>query len=229
MPPAEAQPVVEVWLATPEAADRFDPEQLSSADRTVWEGIRTPRRRQDWASSRALLAAAAPAIGQARSLSHSRGYAALALAGGATSLGVDVEWLAPRNCASLAELAFCPAEAAYLASLHDPATACALFYELWTLKEAFAKALGLPLADALRQCTWEPGGDAMYATIPTRQPWQAVVFAPRPELRLALAIVGDSANPPVPSIRAMEWPPAAAAHWPVVHRWSAAGRATDPC
>lgn len=107
--------------------------------------------------------------------------------------------------------------------------ACALFYELWTLKEAFAKALGLPLADALRQCTWQFGGDTVHATVPTRQPWHAVVFAPRPELRLALAIVGGSATPPAPSFRTMEWPPAAVAHWPVVGRWSAAGRAANPC
>lgn len=221
--------MVEVWLATPEAAGRLDPEQLSPADRAAWEAIRTRRRRQDWASSRALLAAAAPAAGQACSLSHSRGYAALALARATTAIGVDVEWLAPRDFPSLAELAFCPAEAAHLASLQDPAMACALFYELWTLKEAFAKALGLPLADALRQCTWQPGGDTVDVTLPTSQPWQAVVFAPRPELRLALAIVGDAATAPAPSIRTMEWPPAAAARWPVVRRWSAAGRAANPC
>jgi hypothetical protein len=229
MPRAEVQSAVEVWLATPEAADQLDPEQLSPADRAAWAAIRTPRRRQDWASSRALLAAAAPAAGLARSLSHSRGYAALAVARGTASIGVDVEWLAPRDFRSLAELAFCPAETAHLASLQDPAMACALFYELWTLKEAFAKALGLRLADALRQCTWQPDGDTVHVTVPTDQPWQAVVFAPRPELRLALAIVGDSVTPTAPSIRTMEWPPATAAHWPVVQRWFVAGPATNPC
>jgi len=229
MPHAEVQSGVEVWLATPQAAIQLDPKALSPGDRAAWEGIRTRRRRQDWASSRALLAAVAPTTGQVRSHSHSRGFAALALARGAASIGVDVEWLAPRDFPSLAELAFCPVEAAYLASLRDPATAGALFYELWTLKEAFAKALGLPLADALRQCAWQFGGDTVHVTIPTGQPWQAFVFAPRPELRLALAIVGDSAAPPVPSIRTMEWPPAVAAHWPVVGWWSAARRAADPC
>jgi hypothetical protein len=229
MPPTDVQSVVEVWLATPEAAGRLDPEQLSPADRAAWEAIRTRRRRQDWASSRALLAAAPSAAGQARSLSHSHGYAALALARGDASIGVDVEWLAPRDFLSLAELAFGPAEAAHLASLRDPAMASALFYELWTLKEAFAKALGLPLAEALRQCTWQFGADTVDVTLPTGQPWQAVVFAPRPELRLALAIVGDPATPPAPSIRTMDWPPAAAAHWPVVQRWCAAGRGANPC
>lgn len=229
MPRAEVQSAVEVWLATPEAADHLDPERLSPADRAAWAAIRTPRRRQDWASSRALLAAAAPAAGLARSLSHSRGYAALAVARGTASIGVDVEWLAPRDFVSLADLAFDPREAAGLASLPDPATTCASFYETWTLKEAFAKALRLPLAAALRQCTRQFASGADTLRLPTEQPWRAIVYAPRPELRLALAVVGGDVTTATNRVRTMEWPPATVANWPIVQQWRGAGRPARPC
>lgn len=228
MEATEAQPVVDVWLATPEAAARLDPQVLAPAERAAWDAIRTSRRRMDWASSRALLDAV-PATGQSRSLSHSRGYAALACASGVASIGIDVEWLAPRDFASLADLAFDPGEAAGLASLPDPAAACASFYETWTMKEAFAKALGLPLAAALRECTRERAGGAETLRLPTEQPWRATVYAPRPELRLALAVVGTDVGTAVPRVRTMEWPPATVARWPIVQQWHGTGRHSRPC
>lgn len=228
MTAVEPQPAIEAWLATPDAADRFDPQRLSAGDRAAWDSIRTRRRRLDWASSRALLAAV-PSAGLACSLSHSRGYAALGVAHGPLAIGIDVEWLAPRDFLSLAEFAFDPGEAAALASLADPETTCAAFYETWTLKEACAKALRLPLAEALRRCTRQFTGDADTLRLPTGQPWQATVYAPRPELRLALAVVGDDVATAALRVRTMEWPPAAVSHWPVVRQWSNAGRHARPC
>ena len=222
------RPVVDVWLATPDAARRFDPQRLSDADRATWDSIRTRRRRLDWASSRALLDAV-PSTGRSRSLSHSRGYAALALADDAISIGIDLEWLAPRDFLSIAELAFDPEEAAGLASLRDPAATCAGFYETWTLKEAFAKALGLPLAVALRECTRQFTGGAPTLRLPTDLPWRATVYAPRPELRLALAVVGSAVANAAPQMQTMEWPPAAPAPWPIVLHLQGAGRPGRPC
>ena len=228
MEATDARPVVDVWLATPDAAGRLDPQLLAPAERAAWDAIRTSRRRADWASSRALLDAV-PATGRSRSLSHSRGYAVLAYASGVESIGIDVEWLAPRDFASLAELAFDPDEAAGLAALRDPAAACANFYETWTMKEAFAKALGLSLAEALRECTRERAGSTETLRLPTEQPWQATVYAPRPELRLALAVVGSDVATAVPRVRTMEWPPATVAHWPIVQQWNGTDLRARPC
>lgn len=220
--------VVDVWLATPDAAGRLDPQRLSPADRAAWDSIRSPRRRVDWASSRALLDAV-PATGRSHSLSHSRGYAALAVTDDALSIGIDVEWLAPREFLSLAELAFDPGEVVGLESLRDPATIRAGFYETWTMKEAFAKALRLPLAAALRECTRTFAGGADTLRLPTDQPWRAAVYAPRPELRLALALVGGAVAAAAPEVHTMEWPPAAVAHWPIVQQWRGEGRPGRPC
>jgi 4'-phosphopantetheinyl transferase len=84
------------------------------------------------------------------SLSHTRGLVVCAVAL-RDAVGVDLEW--PGREVARAELSrrfFAPAEADWLAAL--PATEQrAAFFELWTLKEAFIKAVGvgmaMPLAD----------------------------------------------------------------------------------
>jgi hypothetical protein len=179
---------IETWLATPEAADHFDPSRLVGRDHEEWTTLQTARRRRDWASSRALLGAAGVTGDMASSLSHSHGYAALALAPDSVDVGVDLEWLAPREFRGMANVAYSTAECALLAALDDPQDLCATFYELWTLKEAFAKALHLPLVDALRQCRFVEADLDRRADIPTTQHWRATVFAPRPQLRLAMAL-----------------------------------------
>jgi hypothetical protein len=213
--PARAA-AAELWLATPAAALLFDPSKLSAPDRTVWDGLHTARRREDWASSRALLAAVPAADGHARSLSHSRGFAALARAPAQVAVGVDVEWMSKRDFLSMARMAYTPAEADELASLGDPTRLRDSFYEAWTLKEAFAKALRLPLADALGQCRFTGADAAARARVPTTRPWSATVFAPRPLLRLAVVLIADD-RAAVPSVlRTLEWPPGDAAAWPAV-------------
>lgn len=215
--------VAEVWLATPAAALLFDPSRLGAADRAVWDGLHTARRREDWASSRALLGAVPVTDRVARSLSHSRGFAALARAPEPVAVGIDVEWLAPRDFVSMARTAYAPAEADELASLDDESCLRGRFYEAWTLKEAFAKALRLPLADALGQCRFDGADAAATARVPTTRPWSATVFAPRPLLRIAVVLVADD-RAAVPSVlRTLEWPPGAAVTWPVVRALAGAG------
>lgn len=214
--PASPQ-VTEVWLATPEAAGRFDPSRLDGAEHAAWAAIHTSRRRRDWESSRALLAAVPVAGERQSSLSHSHGFAALALAPAPAAVGVDVEWLATRDFQGMADTAYCAEECAYLAGLDDPSDLRSAFYEFWTLKEAFAKALRLPLAYALRRCRFvDPSGGIRRASIPTTQAWRATVFAPRPELRLAVVRSYDSPAVIHETLETREWPLPRARDWPVV-------------
>jgi len=207
---------IETWLASPEAADRLDPSRLVGGDREEWATLQSARRRRDWASSRALLSAATVASDQTSSLSHSHGYAALARAPSAVAVGVDVEWLAPREFRGMASVAYSAAECALLASLDDPQELCATFYELWTLKEAFAKALRLPLVDALQQCRFVDAGLDRRADVPTTRHWRATVFAPRPQLRLAVALIADAPGQLEEPISTLEWPQPRPCDWAVI-------------
>lgn len=216
-------PAADVWLATPAAALLFDPSRLGAADRAEWDGLHTARRREDWASSRALLGAVPRSDRHAISLSHSRGFAALARAPRQVAVGIDVEWLSTRDFLSMARTAYSPAEADELATIDDQANLRGRFYEAWTLKEAFAKALRLPLADALGQCCFTGADEAGAARVPTTRPWSATVFAPRPQLRLAVVMVADD-TAAVPSVlHTREWPPGHAVAWPVVRRLAGRG------
>ena len=222
--------LAEVWLATPDAASRFDPSNLVGADVDEWAAMRTMRRRLDWASSRALLRAVPISGDEKRSLSHSHGYAALVRERGAAAVGVDVEWLAPRDFIGMADVAYTNAETAYLVSINDPAELCSTFYEFWTLKEAFAKALGMSLLDALRQCRFVDSSGARRAEVPTTQPWRATVFAPRPQLRLAVVRMAGDPDPAGKLLRTSEWPKKKADEWPVVlDLASHNGRDGDAC
>lgn len=204
-----------VWLATPAAAEHLDITRLSADDISHWRGIRTARRRRDWAASRALLTAMPVTVPANRSMSHSHGYAALLLADVALRVGIDVEAVVSRNFLRMAETAYSPAEARYLETV-DPALLAARFYEFWTLKEAFAKALELSLAEALTKCRCVDDAGNVAPSIPSGRPWRATVFAPRPDLRLAVACVADSTGQLRGRIHTEEWPAPALSRWPVV-------------
>jgi hypothetical protein len=206
---------IETWLASPEAADHFEPSRLVGRDREEWATLQTARRRRDWATSRALLGAVTVGSDQRSSLSHSHGYAAVALAPHSVTVGIDLEWMAPREFLWMANIAYCAAECDLLASLDDPQDLCATFYELWTLKEAFAKALHLPLVDALRQCRFVDAGLGPRADVPTTQHWRATVYAPRPQLRLAVARIADASAQLDAPLEAFEWPQPRRSDWAV--------------
>jgi phosphopantetheinyl transferase len=158
-------------------------------------------------------------------VSHSHGFAALARSPGYIAVGVDVEWLTPRDFRSLARTAYSAAEADEFDALEDPSVLPGRFYETWTLKEAFAKALRLPLADSLGKCCFTYADGIAKATVPTSRHWRATVFAPRPQLRLAIVLVADAEDALAASPATTEWPPARAANWSVVRRLSGVGRA----
>lgn len=74
-------------------------------------------------------------------LSHSGGYGLIAIAAH-EQLGIDVEERKPgRNFEGIGKRVYGPAERRLLAKANGPRKA-ALFYRLWTLKEALIKALG---------------------------------------------------------------------------------------
>jgi len=85
------------------------------------------------------------------SLSHTRGLVGCAVAWG-SDVGIDLEAIQPHRPAptQIAERSFAPAEVATLRAA-APAQRTRLFYELWTLKEAYLKARGLGLTVPL---TW---------------------------------------------------------------------------
>jgi len=205
-----------VWLATPEAVDRFDPSALGPAEYEAWTSIRTARRRRDWESSRALLGAAPTVPGRRRSLTHSHGFAGLALAPAAVAVGVDLEWMASREFRGMASVAFPSDECAYLATLDEPSELCSAFYAFWTLKEAFAKALDLTLADALGRCRMIDAGGTRRLQVPTSGYWRATLYEPRPRLRLAVVRVCDSSAPIQEPLKTIEWPGTRPGDWPVV-------------
>jgi 4'-phosphopantetheinyl transferase len=85
-------------------------------------------------------------------LSHSANYIAIAITQG-VKVGVDVECLRRRdNIAEIARRFFSAAEYQYL---QHSGFAPADFYTLWTLKEAYVKALGVGLAKSLSSCSFD--------------------------------------------------------------------------
>lgn len=87
--------------------------------------------------------------GLAFSLSHTRGAVLVGIAR-RMELGVDVERVDPgRRFMEIAEAYFHPLELADLRAARGEAEACRRFTAIWTVKEAFLKALGTGLAQPL--------------------------------------------------------------------------------
>lgn len=204
-----------LWLADSAAAAHFDPRRLSVDDQSRWAGFRRGSRREGWEASRALLAHVAPDRDHPTSLSHSGTAAALAIAPPGMRVGIDIETIRQREVVRLAELAYVQEETAQLRSM-SPAAAAIHFIILWTLKEAFGKALGLPLPDALQQCVFVNAGRQLVARVPTRSMWWAVVFTPRHDLILAAAAVGERPQDG-PAWSCREWPEAMGPPWRQLH------------
>jgi hypothetical protein len=198
-----------IWLATPEAASRFDPSRQASHDADRWAKLNAPARRAEWAGSRALLAHLSEMQLTHTSLSHSRGWSAALVMPAGTRAGIDLEWLRARDVLALADYAFSANEAAALRSM-AAADRSLQFHMLWTLKEAFAKALGLALLPALRNCRFDEAEGQWAGAVPVEAPWHAVVYSPRPGLVLAAAIVGDNAGS---DPTAEEWPRPRTGDW----------------
>jgi 4'-phosphopantetheinyl transferase len=200
---------LELWLASPEAASKFQDTRLSALDRARWENLRNPQKRAEFAVSRSLQQHLMLSDSGAFSLTHSGGYAAVAYCQDGGRVAVDLEKHRPRNFESIAEFAFAPQELDALRAL-PPAQRPARFYMLWVMKEALAKALQIPLLEALRHCVFARGPHGWTGTVNTRCSWRLAVFAPRPNFSLALATVDMNGEM---RVRAHEWPIQRAAQW----------------
>ncbi|MET0497306.1 MAG: 4'-phosphopantetheinyl transferase superfamily protein [Steroidobacteraceae bacterium] len=202
--------MIDLWLGSPAAEQWFDAGKLSTAERDRYDGLKGEHRRREFAVSRALRhAALGNSSGDSSapsSLSHSGGWAAVARGAPGYRVGVDLEFHRPRNLLGIARFAFDPAEIAMLEGL-QPAQQPAVFYALWTLKESMAKALGLQLLEASRQCVFVSGNpadaDAWRGTAPTHEPWMVRVFRPRPDMALCVTVIGSN---DAESIATCEWP-----------------------
>jgi 4'-phosphopantetheinyl transferase len=197
---------VKVWLASPDAATHLDLARLSAPEKARLDAMTSPARRRDFLVSRALRQNVGGAASE--SLTHSGGHAALALAPETCRVGVDLERHRRRDALSLAEFAFSTEEHAWLSEL-DEENRIARFYSLWVMKEAMAKALQLPLLEALRRCTFvEDAPGQWHGSAPTEQPWQVRAFA-REDWSLAVAWIGAASLP----LEMLEWPSRRVADW----------------
>lgn len=187
-PPGAAE--FQLWFATPQGRRHFDPAILTGAQRRRFDAIRNPQRREEFSVSRALLAHAAIPAARSLSLSHSGGHAALASGPAGYAVGVDLEQHRARDVASIALFAFTEKESSALLALASPERE-RLFYLLWVMKEALAKALQLPLLKVLRSCGFSQQGGDWSASLPTRRCWSILAFEPRPEFSLAIASVAN--------------------------------------
>lgn len=203
---------VQLWLATPDAAQHFDPARLTDEDRDRMTRLRSSTRRQEFAVSRALRAHVLRGEQQpaSESLSHSGGYAALARAHPELQIGVDLESHRSRDVLAIARTAFAEFEARALEAAAGPERE-RLFYAMWTVKEALAKALQLDLMDALRTCVLMVDGPQWRARAPTPASGSISVYQPRTELTLSVVCIGAT----VP-IETWSWPPQQPASWPLI-------------
>jgi hypothetical protein len=203
---------LQLWLAAPEAAQHFDPAQLTEPERVRLARLRRAARRQEFAVSRALRAHVRPDATQpaSESLSHSGGYAALARSHPEVRIGVDLEVHRPRDVLATARTGFSECEARALEGACGPERE-RLFYAMWTVKEALAKALQLHLLDALRSCVLIVEGPAWHVRAPTASAGSVAVYQPRADLTLAVATIGAPQ-----AIECWSWPPQRPASWPLI-------------
>lgn len=124
------------------------------------------------------------------SLSHTRGLVACAVGAG-VQVGVDVEAVEDGpGIHEASELFLAPTEREDCQALPS-AQRTGRLYEYWTLKEAFAKALGLGLHLPLHSAAFEldpPGGPRVRCDHPAGEGWRFDLAAPTSEHRMATAV-----------------------------------------
>jgi 4'-phosphopantetheinyl transferase len=144
----------------------------------------------------------ADARGLQFNLSHCEGMVALAVARD-RRVGLDIEdAVRPQPGFELVvDDHLAPAERAWVRAVAGDAR-LARFVELWTLKEAYVKAIGLGLAKRLAECVFdcpdEPGALAFRDAAPGVQPptdWEFSQWSLSGGLRMALALEAQARRP----------------------------------
>jgi 4'-phosphopantetheinyl transferase len=162
------------------------------------------------------------------SVSHTSGLIACLITRDAEA-GVDVERLrALDDAIAIAESHFAPTEVSALRACRDENERQSLFFALWTLKEAFLKALGQGLTLPLEAAVFSLGPGITARLDPSHvapgRRWDFQLWRPSPEHRLALAraTAGDAPPAPLSFFRVVpfEWPIVSARHplWPMDSR-----------
>lgn len=136
-------------------------------------------------------------------LSHTHGLVACAVTRG-FDIGVDVERLyRGTDVLELAARFFSPEESVALQQL-EPAERQIRFAEIWTLKEAFIKAIGEGLSCPLNEFSFtfgDPPSLGFNSARSTRAArWCFALFAPSNEHRMAIAIGSNFDEPPSLSV-----------------------------
>ena len=188
-------------------------ENLSDAERIRAGAFHSLRERQRYIARHSLLRAAlSPYLGAAPeairfvvdrhgkpaiadsivgfNLSHSRGIALVAIAPG-LPVGCDIERRDPAfACAATAERFFAAGERRRLAALPEISYSEA-FYDCWTRKEAFLKALGCGLTRPLDsfEVSLAPGEPARL--LAGCEGWSVASFRPLPLYHAAIVAPGD--------------------------------------
>ena len=139
-------------------------------------------------------------------LSHTRGWVAVAVALD-REVGVDVERIAPaRADEEVARQLFAPAE--FAAFQEEPQAGRAeAFFDVWTLKEAYIKAVGLGVALPLKDFafTRDPLRISFAATLDdTPSRWIFRRFPPSPDIAMALAARRGHGTEPLINLRQVE-------------------------
>ena len=121
-------------------------------------------------------------------LTHTRGLVACAVARG-TAIGIDAERLDARADASeVAPLCFAPSELRLLDAC-GPEEYTTRFFELWTLKEAYIKAVGGGLSMPLDAFSLSFDSRHLHFAGPDdAAAWQFVLAAPAADSRLSMAL-----------------------------------------
>jgi len=131
-------------------------------------------------------------------LSHTPGLVACAIAGGA-DVGIDVESVDRIVDDRVARRFFSARENAALRRCASDALRARRFFALWTLKEAYVKAIGQGLSHPLNSVVFTIGDDDTIAFTPPAgvdaDAWHFRLVAPTARHRLAVAVRRQDPGP----------------------------------
>ncbi len=140
-----------------------------------------------------------PAIAcRAFNIAHTRGLVVCGLGSPQHWLGVDVEWMDRRTDPELARRYFAPEEIRQLDAISNEDEHRELFLRLWTLKEAFIKAIGTGMYTPLDQFAFvdaasdEPRLVVRDPDLMRGRRWQFESFVPRAGFIAAIAVGVDA-------------------------------------
>lgn len=133
-------------------------------------------------------------------IAHTRGLVLCGLGSPKQWLGVDVEWMDRRTDPELARRYFAPEEIRQLDATRNQDDHRQLFLRLWTLKEAFIKAIGTGMYTPLDQFAFEDAASdqprlvVQDASLLRQRRWHFKNFEPQSGYVAAIAVSVNSAG-----------------------------------